>query len=272
MSKGMGSIVCAIFALLTMVGGFFLTGVPLVGAVMSFLSPAIALVGIVFGGLGMSEAKKTGEAEGTATTGLVINIIAFILGLVIALTCGLCNACMTASGAAAGGAVAGAAGQLQQVAEEAQRQAEIRRQQEQEVLGNLNEMCPDTWCEGPWTYRFTGFRCPPGNVGDCALSATAQSNDVAGLNTPVELIVLRSTTQRDSQGQLTDAFDMEINRVIGQWEQTQGAALLSPPSGSPQGVPQGLPQGVPQGLPQGVPQGLPQADPNGLPEKLPPPP
>lgn len=240
MTKPMASIVCAIFAFLTMIAGFFLTGVPVVGAVMAFLSPAIALAGVVLGGLGMSEAKsRGGEGEGAATTGLIINIIAFILGLVIALTCGLCNACMTASGAAAGGAMAGAAGQLQQVAEEAQRQAAERRQQEQAVLGELNELCPDSWCEGAWSYQFTSFRCPAGNLQPCALGATVQSNDTAGLSRPIQLEVSSLVTQRDPQGALSDAFYEEINRVIASWEETEGATLLAPPSsGSPTPQPQ----------------------------------
>lgn len=230
MTKPLASIVCAIFAFLTMVAGFFLTGVPIVGAVMAFLSPALALAGIVLGGLGMSEAKRIGEGEGTATTGLVLNIIAFILGLVVALTCGLCNACMTASGAAAGGAVAGAGTQLKQFAEEAQRQAAERRRQEQEVLGELNEMCADSWCEGAWSYQFTSFRCPPGNMGPCALGAMVQSNDTAGLSRPIELELSSLAAQRDPQGALTDAFYEEMNRVIGTWEETEGTALLAPPS------------------------------------------
>ena len=92
-----GSIIIGVVAFLFMVAGFFLSPVPYVGAVLSFGSPVLGLVGIVMAGVSMSRAKQTGESSGAATAGLVVNIIAFILGLAVALTCGLCNACMTSS-------------------------------------------------------------------------------------------------------------------------------------------------------------------------------
>lgn len=92
-----GSIIIGVIAFLFMVAGFFLSPVPYVGAVMSFGSPVLGIVGIVMAGVSMSRAKQTGETSGAATAGLVVNIIAFILGLAVALTCGLCNACMTSN-------------------------------------------------------------------------------------------------------------------------------------------------------------------------------
>ena len=92
-----GSIIIGVIAFLFMVAGFFLSPVPYVGAVLSFGSPVLGIVGIVMAGVSMSRAKQTGESSGAATAGLVVNIIAFILGLAVALTCGLCNACMTSN-------------------------------------------------------------------------------------------------------------------------------------------------------------------------------
>lgn len=92
-----GSIIIGVVAFLFMVAGFFLSPVPYVGAVLSFGSPVLGIVGIVMAGMSMSRAKQTGEASGAATAGLIVNIIAFILGLAVALTCGLCNACMTSN-------------------------------------------------------------------------------------------------------------------------------------------------------------------------------
>lgn len=92
-----GSIIIGVIAFLFMVAGFFLSPVPYVGAVLSFGSPVLGIVGIVMAGVSMSRAKQTGETSGAATAGLVVNIIAFILGLAVALTCGLCNACMTSN-------------------------------------------------------------------------------------------------------------------------------------------------------------------------------
>ena len=247
MTKPMASIVCAVFAFLTMIAGFFLTGVPIVGAVMAFASPALGLAGIVLGGLGLSEAKnKGGEGEGAATTGLVISIIAFILGLVVALTCGLCNACMTASMGAGGAAAGGAMGGLQQLAEEAQRAAEAQRVQEAEVVSDLNEICPDSWCEGEWSYSFTSFHCPA--VGDCNLSATVTSNDNPGAPRFITLVIPRHATGFGNAGQPRGPFDMDaVSTVINNWEAT---ANIAPPSGvAPSGGTPGAPGAAPGALP-----------------------
>lgn len=98
------SIILGIVALLFMIGGFLMTGVPVAGAVFSFGAPLSALVGIVLAGISMSRAKREGVESGAATAGLVVNIIAFILGLAVALTCGLCNVCFSASTVGAGAA------------------------------------------------------------------------------------------------------------------------------------------------------------------------
>ena len=92
-----GSIIIGVIAFLFMVAGFFFSPVPYAGAVLSFGSPVLGIVGIVMAGVSMSRAKQTGESNGAATAGLVVNIVAFILGLAVALTCGLCNACMTSN-------------------------------------------------------------------------------------------------------------------------------------------------------------------------------
>lgn len=100
------SIILGIVALLYMIGGFLMTGVPVAGAVLSFGAPLSALVGIVLAGISMSRAKREGMESGAAVAGLVVNIIAFILGLAVALTCGLCNVCFSASTVGAGAAAA----------------------------------------------------------------------------------------------------------------------------------------------------------------------
>ncbi len=100
------SILLGIVALLFMMGGFLMTGVPVAGAVLSFGAPLSALVGIVLAGIAMSRAKRDGQESGAAVAGLVVNIIAFILGLAVALTCGLCNVCFSASAMGAGASAA----------------------------------------------------------------------------------------------------------------------------------------------------------------------
>jgi len=92
---GPGSIVVGIVAFLFMIGGFLATPVPYLGSLLSFAAPILALAGIIMGGVAMSRAKQTGESSGAGVAGLIVNIIAFVLSLVVALTCGLCNACVT---------------------------------------------------------------------------------------------------------------------------------------------------------------------------------
>ncbi len=108
------SLVLGGVAFLFMIGGFFLTAVPIAGSILSFGAPLLSLTGIVLGGMAMSRAKQEGGSNGVALAGLILNIVAFLLSLAVALTCGLCNACLTAgemnrqnnpSGSAAGDAL-----------------------------------------------------------------------------------------------------------------------------------------------------------------------
>jgi hypothetical protein len=93
---GIGAIVLGIFAFICMFGGIVLTVVPFLGTMLSFLAPVLALAGIVLGGVALSRAKQgLGESEGLAIGGLVTSIVAFIPGMLVALTCGLCNTCVT---------------------------------------------------------------------------------------------------------------------------------------------------------------------------------
>jgi len=91
------SLVLGGVAFLFMIGGFFLTAVPIAGSILSFGAPLLSLTGIVLGGMSMSRAKQEGGSNGVALAGLILNIVAFLLSLAVALTCGLCNACLTSA-------------------------------------------------------------------------------------------------------------------------------------------------------------------------------
>lgn len=93
---GVGSILLGIAAFLFMFGGFLTSVIPVVGTLLSFAAPLLAIGGIVTGGLGLSRAKRDGEPTGMPTAGLIVSIVALIPALLVALTCGLCNACFTA--------------------------------------------------------------------------------------------------------------------------------------------------------------------------------
>jgi len=93
---GVASVLVGVLALLMMFGGILLAWLPAVGSLLSFGAPVVALVGAVLGGLAMSRAKQEGGSSGAGLAGLIVSIVAFLLGLVFALTCGLCNALFTA--------------------------------------------------------------------------------------------------------------------------------------------------------------------------------
>jgi hypothetical protein len=93
---GLGSIILGIFSFLLMICGVIFVFVPFLGTMLSFLSPILAIAGVILGGVAMSRAKQgMGESEGLATAGLVLNIIAFVPAMLVALTCGLCNTMCT---------------------------------------------------------------------------------------------------------------------------------------------------------------------------------
>lgn len=96
-TMGVASSILAILAFVFLLGGMLTSLVPYVGSVLSFGAPLLALFGIVLGGVGISRAKQHGDSDTFATLGLTLNIIAFLFGLVFALTCGLCNACISQS-------------------------------------------------------------------------------------------------------------------------------------------------------------------------------
>lgn len=93
---GVASVLVGVLALLMMFGGIFLAWLPGAGSLLSFGAPLVALVGAVLGGMAMSRAKQEGSSSGAGLAGLIVSIVAFLLGLVFALTCGLCNALFTA--------------------------------------------------------------------------------------------------------------------------------------------------------------------------------
>jgi len=93
---GVGSIVVGVVAFLFVFGGAILSVVPVAGTILSFGAPVLAIAGIVMGGLALSRAKREGDSTGLATAGIIVNVIAVIPAIIVALTCGLCNACVTA--------------------------------------------------------------------------------------------------------------------------------------------------------------------------------
>ena len=93
-----GSIVLAFLALACVGIGFLTTPIPVVGTVFSFSAPALALAGVVVGGIALSRAKRAGHPGDGAIAGIILSVLALIPALLVALTCGVCNALFTAGG------------------------------------------------------------------------------------------------------------------------------------------------------------------------------
>lgn len=92
------SFLLAFAAFVSLVLGLLLTPVPIWGAVFSFGAPMLALSGIVIAGMKMSEATKRAQPSGVALTSVILNVLAFLPALVVAMTCGVCNACVSSQG------------------------------------------------------------------------------------------------------------------------------------------------------------------------------
>jgi uncharacterized membrane protein YqaE (UPF0057 family) len=86
------SILLAVLAFICTLAGFLTTPIPVLGAVLSFAAAAIALTGIILGGRAVSAAKRSGMPNDAARISVVLNVLAFVPALLVALTCGLCNA------------------------------------------------------------------------------------------------------------------------------------------------------------------------------------
>lgn len=96
------SVLLSFVAFASMGLGLLLTPVPVWGAVFSFGAPTLALIGIVLGGLAMSAANKAGRPSGFALAGVIMNVLAFMPAVLVALTCGVCNAVVSTQGSTQG--------------------------------------------------------------------------------------------------------------------------------------------------------------------------
>jgi hypothetical protein len=86
------AIACFVFTGL----GVVLAIVPVVGAVFAFGAPALALLGVILGGLDLSQRKREGKPREAAMVGTVLSALGFFPALITALTCGVCNALVSA--------------------------------------------------------------------------------------------------------------------------------------------------------------------------------
>jgi hypothetical protein len=86
------SILLSVVALLCTAVGFFTTPIPVLGTLFSFGAAALALLGVVLAGRAVTAARRQGRSNDTARIGVVLNALALVPALLVALTCGVCNA------------------------------------------------------------------------------------------------------------------------------------------------------------------------------------
>jgi hypothetical protein len=91
-----GSIVLAALSLASIGLGVLATPVPVLGAIFSFAAPALALAGIIAGGIAMSRARRENQPRDLALAGVIASALCFVPALITALTCGVCNALCSA--------------------------------------------------------------------------------------------------------------------------------------------------------------------------------
>jgi hypothetical protein len=65
---------------------------PAAAAVFSFCAPALALAGLIAGGMAMSRAKREKRSGDVGLAGAIVSGLCFVPALLTALTCGVCNA------------------------------------------------------------------------------------------------------------------------------------------------------------------------------------
>lgn len=250
------SIVAAVVAFLFMLLGLLLTVIPFAGTLMSFGAPVVALAGIVLGGVATSRLKRDGEPTGLAIAGIVLNVVAFLPATVVALTCGLCNACVTAGSLApkrdaqfdfrgwdagmgtgtgtgtgpgtGGGAGAGAGSGADDEETAVDVDAPPTEQELAAQVEMLNDVCPDTWCEGEFDYKFQELACEGES---CTLRFEAQHFESEERYAPHELTIegfdrvlecsawSGSGASRRCTGRgMSSSFNESLNRAIRQWE------------------------------------------------------
>ena len=92
----LASVLLSLAAVACTVLGIVAVIVPVLGSVLSYAAPVLALSGVVLGGVAISRARQARqESSGLALSGVILNTLAFIPALLGALTCGVCNTVLT---------------------------------------------------------------------------------------------------------------------------------------------------------------------------------
>ncbi|MDD9939618.1 MAG: hypothetical protein OXU20_01020 [Myxococcales bacterium] len=75
--------------------GLLTAVIPVVGTVLAFSAPLAALAGVCLGGVSWSRARRERRAVELPVVAVMLNVMAFVPALTVALTCGVCNAMLS---------------------------------------------------------------------------------------------------------------------------------------------------------------------------------
>ena len=84
------------------------------------------------------------------------------------------------------------------------------------VLMDLNELCPDSWCEGEFDYKFTGLTCEKQTK--CRLFFTAKKHE-GGKPIDAHVDISGFDKVMDTEG--TGMFDGTMMEALAKWEESQ---------------------------------------------------
>ncbi len=128
------------------------------------------------------------------------------------------SAAPTATTKAAATASASAAASASPSAKPAEKKgvtgAAITADQAKAVIKEMNELCPDTWCEGEFQWTFKTLECQPKK---CKLSFSAKKEKAkAAQDDAIEIAYDGEIL--DASGSMTDPFQEALNKAIDAWE------------------------------------------------------
>ncbi|MEZ4439073.1 MAG: hypothetical protein R3B72_08290 [Polyangiaceae bacterium] len=92
--------------------------------------------------------------------------------------------------------------------------ADLKAEHNKHIVDNLNEICPDTHCEGEFNWDFKTFEC---KAGKCTLGFDATSHTTKKKLSD-KLTFDYAGEVLDGEGTETDAFNDALTKAILDWE------------------------------------------------------
>lgn len=92
--------------------------------------------------------------------------------------------------------------------------ATISKDQAKKLVAEMNELCPDTWCEGEFDFKFKSIDCQPKK---CKLAFNAKKHGAkAAQDDSIEIAYEGAIL--DAKGDETDPWNDALTKAIEAWE------------------------------------------------------